>query len=262
MTDLAWAPAIPAAALVAVVAAEVALALRAGRGTLTARTAAGWAAAYASLAVLFGLATAISSGWTAAGQFYTGYLTEYSLSLDNLFIFYVIMTRLAVPSARQHRVLMAGIALALVLRSVLIVAGTTAISHAGWLFYPFGALLVWTAIGLIRGHGGQPGEEHTRLLSWLDRHAASAAPAPSSPAEPGGTVIQWSARPASLLVLAAAIGGADVLFAFDSIPAIFGITTSAKLIIACNVFALMGLRQLYVLLTRVIDRMPLSLIHI
>jgi TerC family integral membrane protein len=265
MTDLAWAPAIPAAALVAVVTAEVIRALRAGRGTLTARSAAGWAAAYASLAVLFGQATAISSGWTAAGQFYTGYLTEYSLSLDNLFIFYVIMARLAVPAARQHRVLMAGIALALVLRSVLIVAGTTAISHAGWLFYPFGVVLLWTAAGLIRGRaGGQPGEEHTRLLSWLDRHvapaapAATAAPAAPAPAEPGGTVTQRSARPAaaSLLVLAAAIGGADVLFAFDSIPAIFGITTSAQLIIACNVFALMGLRQLYVLLTRVIDRMP------
>ena len=252
MTDLAWAPAIPAVALVAVVAAEVIRSLRAGRGTLTARSAAGWAAAYASLAVLFGLATAISGGWTAAGQFYTGYLTEYSLSLDNLFIFYVIMTRLAVPSARQHRVLMAGIALALVLRSVVIVAGTTAVSHAGWLFFPFGALLVWTAIGLIRGRAGQPGEEHARLLSWLDRHAAPGT------AEPGGTGIQRSARPAaaSLLVLAAAIGAADVLFAFDSIPAIFGITTSAQLIIACNVFALMGLRQLYVLLTRVIDRMP------
>jgi TerC family integral membrane protein len=259
MTDLAWAPAIPAAALVAVVAAEVIRALRAGRGTLTARSAAGWAAAYASLAVLFGLATAISSGWTAAGQFYTGYLTEYSLSLDNLFIFYVIMARLAVPAARQHRVLMAGIALALVLRSVLIVAGTTAISHAGWLFYPFGVVLLWTAVGLIRGRAaGQPGEEHARLLSWLDRHVAPAAPAAPAPAEPGGTVTQRSARPAaaSLLVLAAAIGAADVLFAFDSIPAIFGITTSAQLIIACNVFALMGLRQLYVLLTRVIDRMP------
>jgi TerC family integral membrane protein len=156
---------------------------------------------------------------------------------------------------------MAGIALALVLRSVLIVAGTTAVSHAGWLFYPFGALLVWTAIGLIRGHAGQPGEEHTRLLSWLDRHVAPgapAAPAAPAPGEPGSTVSQRSVRPAaaSLLVLAAAIGTADVLFAFDSIPAIFGITTSAQLIIACNVFALMGLRQLYVLLTRVIDRMP------
>jgi predicted tellurium resistance membrane protein TerC len=147
---------------------------------------------------------------------------------------------------------MAGIALALVLRSVLIVGGTTAVSHAGWLFYPFGALLVWTAAGLIRGHADQPGEEHARLLSWLDRHAAPGA------AEPGGTGIRRSARSAAppLLVLAAAIGAADVLFAFDSIPAIFGITTSAQLIIACNVFALMGLRQLYVLLTRVIDRMP------
>src|SRR5262249_59832617 len=110
-----------------VVGVEVVLALRSGRGSLTVRSAAGWAAAYASLAVLFGLATAISSGWTAAGQFYTGYLTEYSLSLDNLFVFYVIMTRLAVPSARQHRVLMAGIAPAPALPSVPLLAPTTAL---------------------------------------------------------------------------------------------------------------------------------------
>src|SRR5215510_10244778 len=166
MADLGWVQAVPAAGLAAVAGAEVVLARRAGPGPMAVRTAARWAAAYASLAVLFGLATAVASGWTAAGQFYAGYLTEYSLSLDNLFVFYVIMTRLAVPSARQQRVLMAGIALALVLRSVLIVAGTTAVSHAGWLFYPFGAVLVWTVIGLIRGRADQPGEEHTRLLSW------------------------------------------------------------------------------------------------
>ena len=253
MANLGWVQAVPAAGLAVVVVAEVVLARRAGPGPMAVRTAARWAAAYASLAVLFGLATAVASGWTAAGQFYAGYLTEYSLSLDNLFIFYVIMTRLAVPAARQQRVLMAGIALALVLRTVLIVAGTAAVSHAAWLFYPLGAFLLWTGAGLLRSRPGSPGqEEHARLLSWLERRAGRAAENPA-----GGTAAGAPARQgaAPVLVLAAAIGIADVLFAFDSIPAVFGITTSALLIVACNAFALMGLRQLYVLLTRVLDRL-------
>ena len=253
MADLGWAQAVPAAGLAAVVTAEVVLSRRAGPGPMTVRTAARWAVAYASLAVLFGLATAVASGWTAAGQFYAGYLTEFSLSLDNLFVFYVIMSRLAVPAARQQRVLMAGIALALVLRTVLIVAGTAAISHAAWLFYPLGAFLLWTGAGLLRGHpGGAEGEEHARLLSWVERRAGRAAVDPD-----GGTATGAPARPREVpvLVLAAAIGLADLLFAFDSIPAIFGITTSALLIVACNAFALMGLRQLYVLLTRVLGRL-------
>ena len=253
MADLGWVQAVPAAGLAAVAGTEVVLARRAGPRPMAARTAARWAAAYASLAVLFGLATATAAGWTAAGQFYAGYLTEYSLSLDNLFIFYVIMTRLAVPAARQQRVLMAGIALALVLRTVLIVAGTAALSHAAWLFYPLGAFLLWTGAGLLRGQpGGAEGEEHARLLSWLERRAGRAA------GDPGGdTSAAAPARPGAVpvLVLAAAIGIADLLFAFDSIPAVFGITTSALLIVACNAFALMGLRQLYVLLTRVLDRL-------
>jgi tellurite resistance protein TerC len=249
VADLGWVQAVPAAGLAAAVTAEVVLARRAGPGTMPVRTAARWAAGYASLAVLFGLATAVASGWTAAGQFYAGYLTEYSLSLDNLFIFYVIMARLAVPAARQQRVLMAGIALALVLRTILIVAGVAAVSHATWLFYPLGALLLWTGAGLLRGRLDSPEQgEHARLLSWVDRRAGRAAADPD-----GGTAAGPAA--ASLLVLAAAIGTADVLFAFDSIPAIFGITTSAVLIVACNAFALMGLRQLYVLLTRVLDRL-------
>jgi tellurite resistance protein TerC len=156
ITDLGWAPAGPAAGLAVVVTAEAVLARRPRPDAMSVRTAAKWAAAYVSLALLFGLATAVASGWTAAGQFYAGYLTEYSLSLDNLFIFYVIMSRFAVSAARQQRVLMAGIALALMLRTVLIVAGTTAVSHASWLFYPLGALLLWTAVGLLHD---QPGSQ-------------------------------------------------------------------------------------------------------
>jgi tellurite resistance protein TerC len=253
MSDLAWAQAVPAGALAVVAAAEILLTWRAGPGNVTARTAARWAAAYVSLAVLFGFGTAAEAGWTAAGQFYAGYLTEYSLSLDNLFIFYVIMSRLAVPPARQHRTLSAGIALALALRTVLIVGGTAAVSHAGWLFYPLGALLLWTGAGLLRD--GQPEQEHARLLSWIQSRASRAGKAAGEP--DSGATAPGQAHPAAvpLLVLAAVIGAADVLFAFDSIPAIFGITTSAPLVVACNAFALMGLRQLYVLLTGVLDRL-------
>jgi tellurite resistance protein TerC len=145
MAELGWVQAVPAAGLAVLVTAEAMLARRPRTEAMSARTAIQWAAAYASLALLFGLATAVASGWTEAGQFYAGYLTEYGLSLDNLFIFYVLMTHAAVPAARQQRVLMAGIALALLLRTVLVVAGTTAVSHASWLFYPLSALLLWTA---------------------------------------------------------------------------------------------------------------------
>lgn len=239
MAGLAWVLVTAAAALAAVVVAEVVTARRAGPRMLTVRSAGLWAGAYVLLAVLFGLGTGVARGWTAAGQFYAGYLTEYSLSLDNLFVFYVIMTTLSVPPARQHRVLMAGIGAALALRSVLIVAGTAAVIRYDWLFYPLGVFLVWTAAGLVTGTRGKDSQHDYQLprpLSRLGRRAGGDGVTP-------------------LLVLATAIGVADLLFAFDSVPAVLGITTSAALVVACNVFALMGLRQFYVLLTRVLDRM-------
>jgi tellurite resistance protein TerC len=237
-----WVWAVPAAGLLAVAAAEIMVARRPGHEVLTTRTAIWWAAAYASLAVLFGLFAAVADGWTAAGQFYAGYLTEYSLSLDNLFVFYVIMKRLDVPQSRQHRVLMAGIAFALLLRTGLIVAGVAAVNRYDWLFYPLGGLLIYTAAGLFTGSGSAD-EQHGRLLSWLRRRAAA------GDTGRGRRVVGPS------LVLVAAIAVADVLFAFDSIPAILGLTTNVYLIVACNVFALMGLRQLYVLLSGALDRM-------
>ncbi len=251
MTVPTWMWSASATGLIAVVVAEIVLTGRSGRGSFTARAAVGWVAVYVSLAVIFGLGIGITASWVTAGQFYAGYLTEYSLSLDNLFIFYVIMSWFAVPPARQHRVLLAGIGLALVLRSVLIVAGATALNRYGWLFYPLGGVLVWTAIGLITGHLDRRPERHARLMSWLRRRLATAG-------EDYGhrLAVRRSGRltVSPALVLALAIGLADVLFAVDSIPAVFGITTSASLIVACNAFALMGLRQLYALLARVLDR--------
>jgi tellurite resistance protein TerC len=248
VTVPAWVWAVTAAGLIAAVAAEIVLTRH---GSFTARSALRWIACYVSLAVIFGLAVGIAVGWLEAGQFYAGYLTEYSLSLDNLFVFYVIMSRLAVPQARQHSVLLWGIGLALALRSGLIIAGAAAINRYDWLFYPMGAVLIWTAIGLFTG--GNAPEEHTRLTSWLQRHVLP----PGAGGEGGRRLVTWrSGRlmvAANLLVILA-IGVADVVFAVDSIPAVFGITTSAYLVVACNAFALMGLRQVYVLLARLLER--------
>ena len=252
MNTAAWAWEVPAAALAVSVVVEAWLAARQGLAVPGTRSARAWAGLYVSLAVLFGAGLAAAGGRTAAGQFYVGYLTEYSLSLDNLFVFYVIMRWFAVPPARQRRVLLMGILLALVLRSALIVAGSAAVSHFGWLFYPLAGILVWTGVRLAKSRPGeQPAEPRGRLMSWLRRRARAAGD------EDGGHVVTWqSGRPAAgpLLLLAVAIGSADLLFAFDSIPALLGITTNAWLIIACNAFALMGLRQVYVLLVQVLDR--------
>jgi tellurite resistance protein TerC len=239
MTVPVWVWAASAAGLIAAVTAEIALTGRPGRGRFTARQATGWVAVYVSLAVLCGLGIWVTAGWVTASQFYAGYLTEYSLSLDNLFVFAVIMTWFAVPPARQPRVLLFGIGLALVLRTALIVGGAAALNHFDWLFYPLGGILLWTAAGLILRPGTRPDDEperHTRLAAWLRRRSGRAT---------GST---------SMLLLIAAIGVADLLFAFDSIPAVFGITTNASLVVACNAFALMGLRQLYTLVAGLLGR--------
>ena len=243
---------VAAAVLVAVVAAETMLS---GRGSSPARRAVVWVGIYVSLAILFGLGLGVASGWTSAGQFYAGYLTEYSLSLDNLFIFYVIMSWLSVPAGRQQRVLLFGIGLALVLRTVLIVAGTAAVNRFGWLFYPLGAFLLWTAFGLIRGRTDTPAEHQPgRVLRFLRGGIAQASRSRRPQAVRG---VRGARRPVAspMLLLIVIIAVADVIFAFDSIPAVFGITTKPVLIVASNVFALMGLRHLYVLLIRALDRL-------
>jgi len=234
-----WVWAVGAAALIATVAAEIVL----GRGASTARRAMPWVGVYVSLAVALGLGIGLTAGWVTAGQFFTGYLTEYSLSLDNLVVFAVIMAWFAVPPPRQPRILLLGIGLALVMRSGLIVAGAAALGHFGWLFYPLGVVMMWTAIGLLRKRGSWPDsqpERHARLGPWLRRRLPRSG--------------RQAASGSTLLLLIAAIGLADLLFAFDSIPAVFGITTSAPLVVACNVFALMGLRQVYALMAGVLGR--------
>jgi tellurite resistance protein TerC len=251
----AWVWAVSAGGLVAAVAAEIMLTGRPGRGGFTARRAVAWVAVYVSLAAACGLAIGVTAGWVTASQFYAGYLTEYSLSVDNLFVFAVIMTWFAVPPARRPRVLLLGIGLALAMRSAVIVAGAAALNRFDWLFYPLGGVLLWTAAGLIGSARAGPerqAERHTRLTAWLQRR-----PWVRGRIEAGGAAgAAGAAGAVPMLLLAAVIGLADLLFAFDSIPAVFGITTSAALVVACNAFALMGLRQLYVLVAGVLSRIP------
>ncbi|GIJ12417.1 TerC family protein [Micromonospora andamanensis] len=212
-----------------------------------------WVAFYVGLALLFGGGLWLTAGASVAGQFYTGWLTEYSLSVDNLFVFVIIMARFAVPRQYQQKVLLVGIVLALVMRGGFIAAGAALISQFTWVFYLFGAFLIYTAINLAR-QGESSEEEFTEnvLIRWSRRAL------PISRGYDGArlTVRENGRRMFTpMLIVMIAIGTTDLIFALDSIPAIFGITHEPYLVFTANVFALMGLRQLYFLLGGLLDRL-------
>ncbi|MCZ7424004.1 MULTISPECIES: TerC family protein [unclassified Micromonospora] len=212
-----------------------------------------WVAFYVGLALLFGGGLWLTSGASVAGQFYTGWLTEYSLSVDNLFVFVIIMARFAVPRQYQQKVLLIGIVLALVMRGGFIAAGAALISQFTWVFYVFGAFLIYTAINLAR-QGESSEEEFTEnvLIRWSRRAL------PISRGYQGARVtVRENGRRlfTPMLIVMIAIGTTDLIFALDSIPAIFGITQEPYLVFTANVFALMGLRQLYFLLGGLLDRL-------
>ncbi|MBQ1025735.1 TerC family protein [Micromonospora sp. C95] len=212
-----------------------------------------WVAFYVGLALLFGGGLWLTAGASVAGQFYTGWLTEYSLSVDNLFVFVIIMARFAVPRQYQQKVLLIGIVLALVMRGGFIAAGAALISQFTWVFYVFGAFLIYTAINLAR-QGESSEEEFTEnvLIRWSRRAL------PISRGYEGARVaVRENGRRmfTPMLIVMIAIGTTDLIFALDSIPAIFGITQEPYLVFTANVFALMGLRQLYFLLGGLLDRL-------
>lgn len=219
----------------------------------TTREAALGVAFYSGTAIVFAVALTVGFGARFGGEFTAGWLTEYSLSVDNLFVFMVLMSRFAVPSSLQLRVLTFGIVVALVLRGLLIAAGSAAIAAFSWVFYVFGAFLLWTAWKLLRGGpGGEEAEESTRLATFLQRHLRT------SKTWDGGrlTVHEGGRRLLTpMLIVMLAIGATDVLFALDSIPAIFGLTKEPFLVVSANAFALMGLRQLYFLVEGLLDRL-------
>jgi tellurite resistance protein TerC len=218
------------------------------------REAGGWVAFYVGLALVFGVGVWIFSGGRYAGEFYTGWLTEYSLSVDNLFVFVIIMARFAVPRRFQQKVLLIGIVLALVMRGAFIAAGAALIAQFSWVFYIFGAFLVYTAVTLLRhGESDEDDFKENILIRWTKR----ALPVSSSFDSGHLTIVSTTGRRlfTPMLIVMIAIGTTDLIFALDSIPAIFGITKEPYLVFTANVFALMGLRQLFFLLGGLLERL-------
>lgn len=209
---------------------------------------------YVGLALVFAVVLWATAGGRYAGEFVAGWLTEYSLSVDNLFVFLLIMARFAVPKQYQQTALLVGIILALVLRGLFIAVGAAAISAFGWVFYLFGAFLLWTAWTVAKEGTADEDEEYDppRLVTWVQR----ALPSTRDFHGVRLTVREGGRRLATpMLLVLIAIGVTDLLFAFDSIPAIFGLTSEPYLVLMANVFALMGLRQLYFLLGGLLDKL-------
>jgi tellurite resistance protein TerC len=218
------------------------------------KEAGGWVAFYVGLALAFGAGVWAFAGGRYAGEFYTGWLTEYSLSVDNLFVFVIIMARFAVPRRFQQEVLLIGIVLALLMRGAFIAAGAALIAQFSWVFYIFGAFLVYTAITLIRqGENDEDDFKENVLIRWSRR----ALPVSSSFGNGRLTIVTRAGKRlfTPMLIVMIAIGTTDLIFALDSIPAIFGITKEPYLVFTANVFALMGLRQLYFLLGGLLERL-------
>ena len=203
--------------------------------------------------MLFGLGVWYFAGSEYGGEFFAGWLTEYSLSIDNLFIFIVIMGKLAVPRELQQSALMVGIVLALILRGIFIAVGAAAIAQFSWVFYIFGLFLVMTAVNLWREAGDdEGGYDEPRLVGFARRHL----PFTETWNGPKLTVRENGSRlftPMFLVILT--LGVTDLLFALDSIPAIYGLTDEPYLVLTANIFALMGLRQLYFLIGDLLKRL-------
>jgi tellurite resistance protein TerC len=219
------------------------------------KEAAIWTVVWIVLAGLFGIGLLVFQGGQPAGEFFAGFITEKSLSVDNLFVFVLIMAKFAVPSMYQQRVLLVGVLIALVLRAAFIAAGAAIISTFAWVFYIFGAFLVWTAWKLIQeARADERDEEYeeNKLLKAIEKRV------PSTDTYHGTKlfVVQHGKRLMTpMLIVMLAIGSTDVLFALDSIPAIFGLTQDPYIVFTANAFALMGLRQLYFLIGGLLQRL-------
>jgi tellurite resistance protein TerC len=208
---------------------------------------------FVAAAVLFGLGVWYFSGGQFAAEYFAGWLTEYSLSIDNLFIFIIIMGKFAVPRHLQQNALLIGIILALIFRGIFIAVGAAAINNFSWVFYLFGAFLVYTAVKLAReGHGDDEEFQENKLIAFTKRHM-------SATDEYHGTklTVQQDGKRmiTPMLTVLIALGTTDLLFALDSIPAIYGLTSEPYLVLMANIFALMGLRQLYFLIGGLLTRL-------
>ena len=210
-----------------------------------------WSAFYIGLALLFGVGIGVVSGWTYGGEYFAGYLTEKALSIDNLFVFLIVMTGFAVPKAYQQKVLMIGIIIALILRGAFIAVGATLIENFSWIFYLFGLLLFVLAYQQVKGsHDSDP--SNNRFMRFVRR----ILPVSDEYERDKLTVKRDGKRFVTpMLLTIIAIGFIDLVFALDSIPAIYGLTNEPYIVFTANAFALMGLRQLYFLIGGLLERL-------
>ncbi|MEV7511455.1 TerC/Alx family metal homeostasis membrane protein [Streptomyces sp. NPDC091201] len=214
-----------------------------------------WTVVWIVLAVLFGIGLWFYGTPQASQEFFAGFITEKSLSVDNLFVFVLIMAKFAVPSHLQQRVLLIGVLIALVLRAIFIAAGAAIIASFSWVFYIFGAFLIYTAWKLIQEARKDEDDEEfeeNRLLKSVEKKFGVAD-------KYHGTklfIMSNGKRVLTpLMIVMLAIGTTDVLFALDSIPAIFGLTQDPYIVFTANAFALMGLRQLYFLIGGLLEKL-------
>ena len=210
-----------------------------------------WSVFYISLALLFGVGIGVTNGWVFGGEYFAGYLTEKALSIDNLFVFLIIMSGFAVPKAYQQKVLMIGIIIALVLRGIFIAVGATLIENFSWIFYIFGALLL--VLAWRQAFGSHESDPANGRLVKLARRVL---PITDDYHRDRITVkIDGKRSFTPMLLTIVAIGVVDLVFAVDSIPAIYGLTEEAYIVFTANAFALMGLRQLFFLIGGLLERL-------
>ena len=210
-----------------------------------------WSAFYIGLALLFGVGIGLVSGWTYGGEYFAGYLTEKALSVDNLFVFLLVMTAFAVPKIYQQKVLLIGIVIALIMRGAFIAVGAALISNFSWIFYIFGALLLFLAYRQAFSHGDSDvanGKFMGLVRRVLPVHNEYVG-------DKLFTRIDGRRFVTPMLLVIVAIGFVDLIFAVDSIPAIYGLTEEAYIVFVANAFALMGLRQLYFLIGGLLERL-------
>ena len=218
----------------------------------TFRAALGWSGFYVLVALLFGIVLALSAGGGVGAQYFAGYLVEKSLSVDNLFVLAVVLATFAVPRELQSRALVIGIALALLLRGALIAAGAALIAAFSIMFLLFGLALLLTAVQLVRQRGKPPAVESNAVVRLARRVV------PLSDSYQGARiVVRADGRRVftPLFVVLLAIATTDLLFAFDSIPAVFGVTQHPYVVFTANAFALLGMRALYFLVVGLLDRL-------
>ncbi|WP_017178538.1 TerC/Alx family metal homeostasis membrane protein [Actinomyces timonensis] len=224
------------------------------------REAATWTVGYMALAALFGLGLLVFGGGEAALSFYSGWALEWSLSLDNLFVFIIILTTFRVPRDFQQKALLLGIVIALVMRFLFILAGIAIINRFSAVFYLFGAFLIYTAIKQVIEARGDEDDAAEEAEEFVDNRMTRLVRRlmPTTDGFVGNKLIHRHAGRTfitPLLIVVVALGSADVMFALDSIPAIFGITQDPFLVFSATAFSLLGLRQLFFLIDGLLDRM-------